>query len=68
MKNNKNIYDVMICPHCKNDNCYEHSTDEIEFKADGNGHYYVDCYCNECGKDFRLYMEFEYSVTKAYTR
>lgn len=24
--------------------------------------------CNKCGRNFRLYTEFKYSVTKAYTR
>ena len=68
MKNNKTLYDVMICPHCNSVSCYDYNTDEIEFTADGNGQYYVDCYCTECRKDFRLYIEFEYSITKAYTR
>lgn len=68
MKNNKTLYDVMICPHCNSTDCYDYNTDEIEFTADGNGHYYVDCHCKGCGKCFRLYIDFEYSITKAYAR
>lgn len=68
MRDNKDIYDVMLCPHCDSDNCYEYSTDEIEFDVNGIGHYCVDCHCNKCGKNFRLYTEFEYSITKVYTR
>lgn len=68
MKSNTNFYDVMVCPNCDSSNCYEYATDEIEFDIDGTGHYYVDCHCSECGRDFRLYTEFEYSITKAYTR
>lgn len=66
--NTKSIDDVMLCPFCNNDNCYEYSTDELAFETDCTGHYYVDCHCNECGKDFRLCTEFEYFVTKSYTR
>ena len=63
-----NIADVMLCPDCNSDDCYEYDTDEIEFGVNGTGHHYIDCHCNECGRNFRLYTEFEYSVTKAYTR
>lgn len=69
MERNKDFYDVMICPECgSGDHCYEYSTNEIEFDAGGNGHYYVDCHCSKCKKNFRLCIEFEYSVTKAWTR
>lgn len=64
----KTLADVMICPHCKSENCYEHSTDEIEFNSNGIGHYFVDCHCVECQKDFRLCTYFNYSITEAYTR
>lgn len=60
--------EVLICPNCKSDNCYELGTDEIEFDTDGTGHYYADCYCSDCKKYFRLYTNFEYSITKAHTR
>ena len=64
----KTLDDVMICPECNGDDCYKYSTDETEFGIDGKGHYYIDCHCNRCGKNFRLCTEFEYSITKAYTR
>lgn len=68
MENIISISDVMHCPNCNSDYCYEYSTDEICFDANGSGHYYIDCHCKNCGKNFRLYAEFKYSVTKAYTR
>lgn len=68
MNNKKSIDDVMICPYCGKDDCYEYSTDEFGFDSDGTGHYYADCHCKKCNDDFRLYTEFEYSVTKSYTR
>lgn len=64
----KDIYDVMICPICGSSDCEENCSDETEFGANGDGHYDVDCHCKNCDKYFRLYMEFKYSVTKAYTR
>ncbi len=63
----KDIYDVMICPRCGESNCYEYSTDEISFDID-EGQYIVDCHCQDCNHNFRLYMKFKYSVTEAYTR
>ena len=60
------IGDVMNCPDCDSFDCYEYSTDELCFDANGKGHYNVDCHCRNCGKDFRLYTEFKYSVTRAY--
>ena len=66
--NAKSVDDVMICPYCNNEDCYKYSTDELGFDSDGTGHYYVDCHCTKCGKDFRLCTEFEYSVTKSWTR
>lgn len=68
MENNKSIDDVMACPYCNSDDCYEYSTDEFAFEEDCTGHYYVICSCNKCKKDFKLYAEFKYSVTKSYTR
>ncbi len=62
------ISDVMICPECKSDNTYEYDTDEIEFNWDGTGHYCVYCQCKECGKRFKLCMNFNYLVTESYTR
>lgn len=67
MKNVRDIYDVMICPECGNNNCYVYSTDEIEFEFNGKGHYYADCICKDCSKNFRLYTQFEYNITEAYT-
>ena len=64
----KSIDDVMICPYCGSDDCYEYSTDELGFDSDGTGHYYVDCHCKKCNDGFRLCTEFEYSVTKSHTR
>lgn len=58
----KTISDVMICPVCGSSSCYEYNRDEVEFGIDGTGHYNVDCHCTNCGKDFRLYTEFEYSI------
>lgn len=66
--NKKSIDDVMICPYCGSEDCYEYCTDEIGFDSDGTGHYYVDCHCTDCNKNFRLCTEFEYSVTKSHIR
>ena len=68
MKNIKDIYNVMVCPICESDNCYIYSIDEIEFESNRKGHYYVDCRCKDCKKDFRLYTKFEYNITEAYTK
>lgn len=62
------IDDIRICPKCKSDNTYEYNTDEIEFDHTGNGHYYVDCHCQNCGHNFRLYMNFEYKVTNSHCK
>ena len=63
MENNKTIEDVMICPLCKSENCYEYSRDEVEFAFD-NSHCIVDCHCSDCNNDFRLSFNFEYNITK----
>lgn len=62
------LYDVMICPNCGSNNCYEYEPHIIEFGANGNGHYSMHCTCNECLHNFRLYTEFEYSIEKSYTK
>ena len=64
----KTLDDVMICPCCQSQNCYEYNTDEIEFNENGNGHYYVDCYCVDCKKNFRLCVNFDYFITQSYIR
>ena len=68
MDNIVDISEVMICPNCKGFDCYKYDTDEIEFDIDGKGHYNVDCCCRSCRTNFRLYIEFNYSVTKAHTK
>ena len=68
MKNITSVGDVMLCPSCDSYNCYGYNTDEIELGPNGTGHYRVDCHCSECGRDFRLCIEFEYSITKSYAR
>lgn len=64
----ESIYDFIKCPHCGSDNANFTGTDEIDFNYDGTGHFYFDCYCNDCKKYFRAYTEFDYKVTKAWTR
>ena len=64
---NTDIYDVMRCPHCNGGDCDPYCADETEFGVGGDGHYHVDCHCKTCGKNFRLYMKFKYSVTESYT-
>ena len=64
----RTLDDVMICPYCGSDNCYDFGEDEICFENDNKGHYSVDCHCINCNKDFRLVMNFEYNVTKAQVR
>ena len=58
----KTIADI-VCPKCKSENWYQYSTDEIDFCADGTGHYRFDIHCNDCGKDSRVRFDFEYQVT-----
>ena len=65
--NRESIDEVVLCPYCNSEDCYEYSTDELGFDPDGTGHYYVDCHCQKCGEDFRLYTEFKYFVTKSHT-
>lgn len=63
------IDDVMICPNCQNDSeSYEFNTDEIEFTECGTGHYYTYCRCKNCGETYKLCAEFEYNITKSWTR
>lgn len=64
----EDIYDFMICPHCGGDDVVIYGTDEIEFDNNNTGHYYVDCFCKDCQKYFRLYLEFNYTITKGWTR
>lgn len=64
----KTITDIMICPKCGSDNTYEYSVDEIEFCADGTGHYYSYCSCKDCDHNFKMCMEFDYSVTNSHIR
>lgn len=65
---NKTIEDILICPDCGAE-AYEYSTDEIEFNVGaGPAHYYVDCSCPNCKKDFRLCFEFEYKITKHWVK
>jgi hypothetical protein len=68
LSNQKAVDEVMICPNCKGNNCHQYDTDETEFSYDGTGHYYIDCTCDDCGKSFRLCIQFVYSVTEAHTR
>lgn len=63
----KTIEDVMICPNCGSDDCYQWDTDEIDF-ATGNEHYYVYCKCNSCNKNFKLCMNFKYEITRYWAR
>lgn len=63
-----NINDFIKCPHCGSDNTNLTNTDEIDFNYDGTGHFYFDCYCKDCQKYFRTYIEFDYIITKAWTR
>ena len=64
------IEDVRKCPNCgTSERTYEYSTDEIEFNPDNNyGHYIVDCHCEKCNTNFRLYMNFKYEITDAHCR
>lgn len=67
MNNKTTIDDAMICPYCGEKDVYFYCTDEIELCGDGTGHYYADCHCTKCDRDFRLYTHFEYGITKYYT-
>lgn len=64
----KSFSDVLVCPSCGGEDCYPYNDDETEFSDDATGHYYADCHCTSCGKNFRLCIEFEYTVTKHWTR
>jgi len=61
----KNIQNIMICPDCDSSNCYKYDIDEIDFFENGTGRYYFTCSCRNCGNVFRVYMDFEYTITKA---
>ena len=59
----KTIADIMLCHACKGFNVEIYNTDEIDFGYNGTGHYFADCRCYDCQKDFRLKMHFKYEVT-----
>ena len=65
MKDNRKTMADVICPKCKSENWYSYSTDEIDFDADGTGHYRFDIHCNDCGKDSRVSFDFEYHITNS---
>lgn len=56
------ILDVR-CPHCSSIAIYSYNTDENELFSNGTGHYYTDYQCKGCGKTFRAYIEFDYTIT-----
>lgn len=58
----------IVCPKCKSENWYEWNTNEIAFDLDGTGHYDFLIHCNNCGKDNRIHIDFEYNITKKYQR
>lgn len=58
----KTIGDIK-CPYCGSDDTTIYGTDEIEFDADGTGHYFADVSCLNCKKSFRSYYRFKYEIT-----
>lgn len=61
----KSIYDVMKCPGCGNkESVYRFSTNDIAFYRDNTGYYSVNCHCEKCNINFRLFMHFEYNITE----
>ena len=64
---NITIEDLKLCPQCSGYNTYIIDTDEVEFDLN-SGHYYVNYYCPDCGKHFRLCIYFDYTITKHYIR
>ena len=60
----KTICDI-VCPKCGGFDTVITGTDEIDFDANGTGHYYADVNCR-CGHDFRMYYKFKYEITNAY--
>ena len=64
---NKNIYDVMKCPHCDSRNCYPTATQNVDF-AFTSGFYTAMCHCAHCKKDFQLSISFSYDITNYYAQ
>lgn len=62
IESDSTVADVMECRYCGSEDTYEYNTDEVEFGYNGTGHYYADCHCNDCGRDFRRYINFKYTV------
>jgi hypothetical protein len=60
------LYDVIECPKCGGEGT-PYSTDEIEFDVGYKGRYITDCRCKYCEEQFRLYIDFNYSITRAVT-
>lgn len=58
---NKTIEDIMVCPKCGSNDCYEFGVDEVDFNST-NPHYSIDCHCKNCNIDFRLRMTFSYQI------
>ena len=66
LKMKKSIADIMSCPYCRSDNTYIYNTDEVDFDYNNIGHYYFDCHCDNCIRNFRKHIEFKYEITKDY--
>ena len=64
----KSLSDIEKCPQCGSNEVYPYFIDEVEFTADGTGHYYEDYRCAECDKNFRLCMEFKYQIKKSWIK
>lgn len=64
MKENRKTISDVICPKCKSENWYSFGSDEIDFDADGTGHYIFDIRCVDCQKYSRVICNFEYNLTR----
>lgn len=69
MEKERNIYKHLICPHCKSKSCKVtlNKTDAL-LLDNGWGAYETLCECNDCGRDFRLSVSFEYKIKTSHTR
>lgn len=58
----------IVCTKCGSYHTTIIGTDEIEFDADGTGHYFADVACYDCNKSFRMYYNFKYKITQSWHR
>lgn len=58
----KSLEDIIKCPQCGSEECYQFDVDEIEFASDLS-HSVLYYHCQDCDKSFRVFFKFRYEIT-----